>query len=650
MEQEYNPEQSPYFSHWQYKSKFHERYHLGERKPLFHQDIPLAKLEEWSEKAGTGAIVAFADNNPELTVTTEVDGEAKTITLPAWARDNNDSGDLQSYYKKSPWVYRCVNIKAETFSSIPWQIYPENPATADDADAVEPLEDDSEPVTLLRDVNPEDNWGDFSAKISNDMNIFGVAYVRKIRRGENGEGEVILLERLNPNTVEVLADESGIRGFRQSLGSEHEIHEREDIMYFRGYDPNNDVGSVSPLQACKTNVEIEIQANSHLADFFANNAMPTLIMSTPNELQFADLQKMQGAWKKEFRGKGKRGQTAFMSHGFTPNQLSYPLNQLALEEIREESRRSICTSFGVPMSMVGATEAVNFATMKEQRESLYTETIMPFASYIQGVINAELMDEFEDMPYFRFEAETLAVLQDDIKERAEWLKIAVDALAIKPSVMAIELGFTEDDVPEPVPVPDFQPQTEPESDSKAVKHTQGVQRAETAQAELMIDLNKWRRKAINKVRKSQSPFCPFESDFIPEVLTSVIESGLMNAETVDDVHDVFNGANTKKSQQPIINVNTPDIRIEPADIKVDVHTAEKEVIVNSPDVIVNIPEQKAPEVNVKIDAPEVQVVNPRIDVNVPKVVHSSEEQEVQRDINKLIKGSKTTTEYTYDDE
>ncbi len=553
---EYNPEQSPFFRGYEYTNKFDELLKRN-AKATFYDEMPLHEMNKWADRQEPGVVMGFASANPDFSVTEMVDGEKKTITLPFWARDNVSTAP-QRLYAKSPWVFRCVDIKAKAFAGMSWAIYPEDPMTADDD--VEAFDETDPAVELLTEVNPEDNWPDLIAKTSKDLDLYGVAFWEKIRSKTDrdklleseegvvvtGTGEPILLQRLNPATMEVLGDEKGIKGFKQQLDAEPIIFERENILYFRGYDPANDLGSISPLESCKGNVEVELEANSHLADFFANNAMPTMIMSTPDSVQFPDLQKLQGNFKKEFKGKGKRGKTAFMSHGFKPEQLSYPLNQLALKEIREESRKSICAAFGVPPTLAGAWEAANFATADIGRKSLYTETVIPISAYMAGVLNAELMNEFDDEHFFRFEPEKLDVMQENTGERANWLSTLVEKKILKPEVAAVEMGFTEEDVPEPVENPFTVPQNGQENDFSGNGQSGNEEKAQKAQADLMVDLNKWRRKSISRVRKNKTPFCAFESEYIPEILTSVIEKGLMNAETVDDVHGLFNGANNRK--------------------------------------------------------------------------------------------------------
>lgn len=534
------PEDSPYFRKYEYKSKFHETLKIG-GKATYWQEMPLEEINKWADRQDNTIVMGFVGENPELEVVTEVDGEKKTVTLPWWARDRARKAP-QAYYKKSPWVFRCVDIKAKAFAGIPWAIYPEDPAGADVGEKIDALPPEDALVTLLTEVNPEDNYNDWIAKISKDLDIYGKAFTLKLRKKEEGaevqgvEGEVLLLKRLNPSTMQVVGDDSGIKSFVQQLVTARTEYEKENIIYFRDYDPDDDLGSISPLEACKKSVDVEIAANSHLSDFFENNAMPALIMSTPETLQTPEIKRYGAEFRKNFKGAGKRGKTAFLGSNLKPHQVTSPIKDLALKEIREDSRRAICGAFGVAMEMVGAWSAANFATADINRKSLYTETLIPRSAYIQGVLNAELVSGFDETPrFFRYEPEKLDVMQESRKETAEVMALLVEKKILKPEVAAVEMGFTEDDVPEPIENSLLIGQTGQESNFEADSQSQSAENDNKS----VVAMRKYRRKAVNRCKDGRNPACDFRTEYIPDGTVKAIKVQLDKLGLVDDVHAVF---------------------------------------------------------------------------------------------------------------
>lgn len=532
MEEQRNPESSPFFHHWRYDGNWlQKRLKVGPKSPVY-KTADQAAVENWADRHGEEVVIGFADHNPDIMVQVEEDGEKKTITLPQWARDWEKTRP-ERYYSESPWVFRCVDIKARAFASVPWHVYKSEDQEADAYD------ENDEAVTLLREVNPEKNWHDLATALSKDLDLYGVAYMWKVRVGEGDawertEGEVKFLRRLNPSSVKMIADENGISHFEQRTSKISREYARENIIYLRDYDPENDYGSIAPMAAAEKAIKVEISANEHLADFFDNYAMPAVLMSSPNSVQQHDIKRLAAQYQREFKGKGKRGKTAFVGDGFEPKQLSYPPKELALEGIREEAHKAICSAFGVPMTLAGAQEAANYATMDVQRRSLYTETIIPRARYIQGVINAELMSEFEGERFFRFEPDKLEVMQENKLDKAKWVALLAEHRVIKPEVLAVEMGYTEEDAPEPQSNPFLDTQSAPEQAEKAQSVNIAPEGLKTLTA-----LTKYRRKAKNRIKDERNPVCDFTSKYVPAGMVKAIMVDLEDAETLDDVDDIF---------------------------------------------------------------------------------------------------------------
>lgn len=520
----YNPEHSPFFQGWEYTgNRLQKALKLGAKKPLF-KTVEQDAMDKWYEHKGTKTILGFADTYPETNVeTVDEAGNKKTITLKKWvlARDEEE---LYQYYKKSPWVYRCVDIKAKSFASMEWSVYPKEDTK------LEPLDETQDVVRVLKEVNPEINWQDLASTISKDLDIHGKAFIWKIRTGADPktvDGEIKFLQRLNPTSMKVESDSTGISHFEQMVNGQRRVYARENVIYLRDYDPDDDFGSISPIQASSYAIKVEVEANKHLADFFANRAMPDVLMSSPDKVSESDINRLIGLWNKQYKGAGKQHKTGFLSHGFKPEFMQYAPKDLALEEIRKEARRAICASLGVPMSLAGASEAANYATMTEQRKSLYTETIIPRARYIQGVLNAEYCNEFDGSLFFTFEPEKLEVMTETTAEKATYLGNLVEKKIIKPETAAIALGFDAIDVPEPQAVPDFTPQNN------------GFGNKEEDDSKTIAALRKFKRKAVRRMKDSQSAKCTFNSEHITDGVIETIQEKLEKAQDLGEVVSIF---------------------------------------------------------------------------------------------------------------
>ena len=214
----------------------------------------------------------------------KIDGqEMKAIvTIPGWQADkiwergdDPSKSNLAQTYAASVWSYACISLREDAIAEIEWEITPEGNPDA-------PLADKHPLVMLLKEVNPELNWIDLIRSAETDLNIYGVAYWLKERAG--GGGKPRGLFRLNPQTIKLKADASGIQGFNQHLSGgspqPERFFKREDVIYFREYHPSNDLGGLSRLQVALSAANAGINTADFTAAFFKNYAVPPLVFSS----------------------------------------------------------------------------------------------------------------------------------------------------------------------------------------------------------------------------------------------------------------------------------------------------------------------------------------------------------------------------------
>lgn len=453
-----------------------------------------------------------------------VDGEPREITgkalsLSSWLRGrdleeskalNITPKSLAEHYASCPWVQRCVSIRANMISGIPWAITRgENELSINDL-----------PVDILTHVNPELNYIDLMRATSNDFLIFGSAYWRvagaKYKEGTKPK----FLLRLNPMTISTKADKAGIQSFTQQLSGDDVEYKRDEIIYYHTYNPVNDIGGLSPLASCISDIDTIRSAATYTAKFFENGAMPALLVSVTGSTEMtavgkAEIKKISAMWKRKAKGVSNAGKTMFIGKTIKVEPVSLAIDKMALKEIKLEARRAICAALEVPMSVAGAHEAANRATSQEQRESLYQDIIFPQCRYIEGVINAEYLPRFGSGLEFKFLTNEMPFMQKNELETAQKLAILVPLGIVSPQVAAEEMGYKY-----------VKPEEEaPERSEKSKK-------AET-------DLDLWERKCIKRAKAGKGIDCKFRTDELTEGQQEAVHAALKEAKTIADIRSIF---------------------------------------------------------------------------------------------------------------
>jgi len=406
------------------------------------------------------------------------------------------AGQSQGDYIKSSWAYGCMMIRSTALSQIPWRLVRD----ADD-EVVE-----NHPLVPFLDQFE-------AAPTDTDLCTFGAAYWLM-------DGSV--LRRLPASSMGVEASTTGIIAFKQKVlgaGTNREIrYKPKEIMYFREFHPADDLGpGVAPIDVARPAIKAEYESSRYIQSFFENDAIPGLLLHTEQVVPQSEMTKLETWWKNKFGGAAKHHKVAFVDKGLEAQVLSSNLGEMALEEVRDQARRDICTAFRVPMVLVGDLDASNFATAHEARLSLFQETIVPRTSYFEQIINKTIVEPSDPTVRFEFATDELEILQEDENAKAERIKGLVDGGIISKETARAELGYKESDAPA-------------EDDEAELERTVD---------DMPPPLRSWRRKAMNALKAGKPADVPFDTPDLSPALVGAIRARLGQARTPADVTAIF---------------------------------------------------------------------------------------------------------------
>lgn len=294
----------------------------------------------------------------------------------------------------SVWVYRCCLARAQALASIPLEV-------VDNKD--KPLY--QHPLYGIFDGSNTR----LMQNLEYDRCIFGAGFWLPLR-----DGQSITIKRLNPQTMYIEADVRGIQWYEQRVTGQITGHwELGELTYFPTYNPNSDIGNLSPLQVAMQAVKVDRNAWTYVERFFANDATPSLLLSTEQIMNDSDYQRVIDWWIKDQQGVANAHKPQIAHRGLKVQQLTAPLKDLVIPELDERTARRILAAFQVPPTVGGLSDSANYATASTERQGFYTETIKPELDLILDDINRQLMPLFGKVGKVRAKWEEVEVLQDD---------------------------------------------------------------------------------------------------------------------------------------------------------------------------------------------------------------------------------------------
>jgi HK97 family phage portal protein len=321
-------------------------------------------------------------------------------------------GDTAGAYAAVSWAFRCVNLRANAVATMPFTVT--RVGGEDEVDTPWPLQ------RLL--------WNSEAA-----LCTWGAFYWLK------RANQVLIkeLQWLNPLTMTVKRDANGVTGFTQKTGATERFFPPEQIVYGRLWNPTDDLGpGVAPLQVALEACGIAQNINAWAATFFAQGAIPALLLHTDSTLPRGEAERIEGKWAKATSGIRNAWKAIVLQGGLKPEVITPPVNTLALPELRAGARGEIATAMGIPQTLL--EDAANFATAQEHKRSFILDTVVPECELIAETVNEQL---FAPLGLeLTFNPQEMDILQADEAARAVSLGQLVTAgLPLK---LALEvLGF-----------------------------------------------------------------------------------------------------------------------------------------------------------------------------------------------------------------
>ena len=408
-------------------------------------------------------------------------------------------GTAPSEVAKSPTAYACMTVRGQELANIPWHIKRgdeilENHYLAD----------------MLKDFGPESNYQRGMLYTEMDMLIYGAALWLR---------DVDELRRLNPGTIKVIKDNTGIKGFKQTLigpnGEEKtKFFDRDEVIYFREYHPDDDLDFGVPImEVCKKSIKSEIEALLMLEAFFKNDAVPGIIFTSDQDVPEREANRFLSWWRARFQGSRNKGKVGVAGRGLTPNVVGNSLRENAIVELLDSLQADICKAFRVDPILTAGNQDATYVNLNESRKFLIEDVIMPRAIEMQNVINQDLVKKVDRGLEFKFAFDELQILQEDATQKHTRLAGAVTMGLISEEYYREEMGYPEK----------AKPKEDPD-------------RAEVKQE---IAEGKWEKKAVKALLKGESPVVPFETDNITIDRQYVIRGRLQNADSEDAVRACF---------------------------------------------------------------------------------------------------------------
>lgn len=205
----------------------------------------------------------------------------------------------------------------------------------------------------------------------------------------------------------------------------------EQVVYFRGYNPEDERHGLSPIESLRRMLSEEYAAGQMREQILRNGARVSGYITRPAGNAWSDTayNRFRDGWRSQYSGHSatEGGGTPVLEDGMQFVAASQTAVDLQYIEARKLSREEAASAYFIPPPMVGILDHATFGNIEEQHKMLYQDTLGPILQEVQQEIALQILRDFDDADGLYNEFNMLEKLRGSFEEQASQLQSSVGA-------------------------------------------------------------------------------------------------------------------------------------------------------------------------------------------------------------------------------
>jgi HK97 family phage portal protein len=303
----------------------------------------------------------------------------KAVTISQTAIEGRNA------YKKNGFLARCINAVADAVASVPLKVYREIVVDGE-AEREEVLV--GELVDLLATPHPQMTARQFWRAHEIEYGLMGnsIWYFPD----EYGGKRINLLDTDEITVIET-ADGFGIDHYvRNAKGVQTQI-DVEQVIHFRNDNPYQKWIGLAVTEILVSPILSSYFIREWNNKFFANNAVPSGILTTDQTLDMTKADQIKERWKSKYGGVEKFHDIAVLGAGYKFEKISESPKDMAFIDLFKIDREEIMAVTGVPPGVAGIMEYANYANFEAQIRLFWELTVSHCLARNESLINEMLI-------------------------------------------------------------------------------------------------------------------------------------------------------------------------------------------------------------------------------------------------------------------
>ena len=352
-----------------------------------------------------------------------------SVAVPAWRVLEMDAPNLVmgftpgELYRTQPNLRTVINFRAQNVAQLGVQCF----ERVSDTDRRRVT--DSPVAELLKRPNPRQTTYDLFESLVSDLDLYDSAYWLVVPDPDSPSGWMI--QPIPPAWVSgvEMADAFSVARFLVNPPNAGTVKvEASDVLAFHGWNPDSPVKGSPTVDALRDVLAEQVEAWRFRLQMWKRGGRVGSYISRPaatQEWSDAAREKFTRGWS-EFQSSGARaGSTPVLEDGMELKRVGFSAHEEDWVDAAKLSLQMVASAFHVNPVMVGQLDEANFASTREFRKMLYSETLGPLLKMIEDRLNTFLVPLVDPDSHIYVEFNIASKLAGDFEEQASVLSTLV---------------------------------------------------------------------------------------------------------------------------------------------------------------------------------------------------------------------------------
>lgn len=330
-------------------------------------------------------------------------------------------------YRTQPHLQTVINFRARNVAQLGLHVY-------DRVSDTDRRRVQGSPVGMLLDSpNPDQTLFELMRGLVCDLDLYGVAYWLLVPDAGAASGW-----QVRPVSPAWVVETSGgtmwaPERIRVAPGNGHDLWlDASDFIVFRSWNPSGAMSPVSPIEALKDILAEQIEAWRYRRQVWERGGRVGTFITRPAEAAGGEWseearQRFRADWKAFVASGAKAGSTPILEDGMRLEKIGFSAKEEDWVESTKLSLQTVASVYHVQPVMVGDATGASYASTREFRSMLYTETLAPLLAMIQARLNQFLVPKVAPGTRLYVEFNIEAKLSGNFEEQAGILSTATGA-------------------------------------------------------------------------------------------------------------------------------------------------------------------------------------------------------------------------------